>query len=137
METFKYARTTLNNVVGIIWILLAVMYLSIFLVLLFHGGNFPIIIFLIISILKFLIGIFYVRLYRRDYVTFDSQYITIDRGLVMSPFKASMSDIKIIKNTGDRIRIGLKSDKEYRIMLSSLSVFDIDRIEQILQGIET
>ena len=131
MIEMNYRRRELNIGIGIGWIIVALMYVGIFLFLLIAEGSLFGGVFLVISIPSALLGIFYIKLEERVYVTIDNSCVSIDRGLVRWPYEFDLHDVKKARLIGDKLRLELKSGGNYRIMTSALSLSNIDRLEEI------
>ncbi len=134
MQAFYYKKRVLDKVIGIVWMLISISHLTFF-IFLINASNSPITVFLLIlPLLHAMLDIFYLRLYRRTYISVVNDEISIDRGMIIPPFQFNINDISLARMVGDRIRIELKSGKEYRIMSSAVSLTDLERIEHILMA---
>ncbi|MCT4620792.1 MAG: hypothetical protein N4A62_15565 [Marinisporobacter sp.] len=133
---FKYAKNTIDLVVGITYGISAMFHFSFLVIILvnFKKINLFIPLLLFVSISYIALFILYLNIYfgRRNYLVINDDKLFKDQGLIRSNKKVELSNIRYVRKIGDKIRIGLEERNELRINLNCLNVEDITKLESIL-----
>lgn len=133
-ECFRYTKHYYHNIVSALWALVGVIHL----ILIINISSMNISLFVVLPFLTmtiaFFLSSFYFRVDKRVYINIDTKGIYIDKGMMRQKKAVYFEDISVIKDIGMYLRIGLKSDSEERINLDTLTVKDIQKLFEIIEG---
>ncbi len=132
-ERFKYNRSSLDTLLGTIYIVIGICFSIFFSLVVFSSNSLIVYLMPLIVAIHIFAGIFYLNLNKRDYVVLSSEGVFIDKGLVIPAKRACYGDIEVVRIIGNDMRIGLKSGEEFKIKLNVLTINDIEKIDTVLK----
>lgn len=130
---FKFVNTPLITATGAIWVFVAVVNLFTTAVMVRTAGYLVAFLPLITSVLGGILPVYYLTLYKRTYITIHKDYIRIHRGMDYKDKHIFFSEIEIIMERDNKLRIQRLNGQEIRIALDMLELKGVKAIKSTFE----
>lgn len=130
---FKFARTPLTLIAGLLWTFVAIMNFYTVIMILAPLNYFLASLPLIMSILAGILGFYYLTLPKRNYIVINEDCIMIHKGMIYKNTRIFFNDIEAIMEKENKIRIQERSGKETSVILSMLELKGIRELRRTFE----